>query len=178
MDKNARDVYLETEIATATAQKLRLTLIEGGLRFARQTLDHWENGCDLEAREACRRCRMVLLELLSSLKTEQSEIASNTADIYLFLIRTVTQAEVDGDPVQIDQVIRVLELERGTWQEICVKFPTETAVGETREITASGLKAIPPADVPHRREGDGKSRETDNPYVYERKPHKGVTFDG
>ena len=39
MNKNARNVYLETEIATATAQKLRLTLIEGGLRFARQTLE-------------------------------------------------------------------------------------------------------------------------------------------
>ena len=131
MDRNARNAYLETEVTTATPQKLRLMLIDGSLRFAQLTLDHWENGRDLDARDACRRCRDVLLELFSSLKTDHSGIANQTADVYLFLIRAITQAEADGDPVHVDQVIRVLEIERGTWQQVCEKYPRATAANDS-----------------------------------------------
>ena len=41
MDRTAQNAYLEAQANTATPQKLRLMLIDGGLRFARQTLDHW-----------------------------------------------------------------------------------------------------------------------------------------
>jgi len=178
MDRNAHNAYLETEVTTVTPQKLRLMLIDGGLRFARLTLEHWENGADADAREACRRCRDVLLELLSSLKTEQSEAASQTADVYLFLVRTITQAEVDGDPAMIDQVIRVLEVERGTWQQVCEKYPQALVPDEVQEIKATGMKAIPPADLPHRRVGDQGYQASGNPYAGRQTPHKGISLDG
>ena len=178
MDRNARNAYLETEVTTATPQKLRLMLIDGSLRFARLTLDHWENGRDLDARDACRRCRDVLLELFSSLKTDHSEIANQTADVYLFLIRAITQAEADGDPVHVDQVIRVLEIERGTWQQVCEKFSRAIAADEAREIKATGLKSIPPVDVSRRRAGDQADHTSAHPYADQRTPQKGLRLEG
>ena len=42
MDSNARDTYLETQVKTATPQKLQLMLVEGAIRFAHQAIHHWE----------------------------------------------------------------------------------------------------------------------------------------
>ena len=179
MDRTAQNAYLEAQANTATPQKLRLMLIDGGLRFARQTLDHWENGCDSEAREACRRCRDVLLELLSSLKTEKSDIANQMADVYLFLVRTITQAEVDGDPLWVDKVIKVLEVERGTWQELCNKYPNTVVPPEAREVKVTGLEVtLPKDDFPHRRTGDRSYPASGNPYVDPGTSHKGLSLDG
>ena len=36
MDSQARENYLQTQVLTATAQKLQLMLIEGAMRFANQ----------------------------------------------------------------------------------------------------------------------------------------------
>ena len=151
MDYNARDAYLETEIKTATPQKLRLMLIDGALRFARLTLQHWEVSAQQEARETCRRCRNILLELLSSLNTESSSVAAKSADIYIYLIQAITQAELDDDTSQIDEVIRVLEIERGTWREVCEKYPHTASPGQhqRKEILPTGMKAIPPVDLPN-----------------------------
>ena len=38
MQQPAHESYLEAQVMTATPQKLRLMLIEGAIRFARQTL--------------------------------------------------------------------------------------------------------------------------------------------
>ena len=47
--------YLESQIMTATPQKLRLLLIEGAIRFARQTLELWEKEQNDQALEAYRQ---------------------------------------------------------------------------------------------------------------------------
>ena len=178
MDRNVLNAYLETEVTTATPQKLRLMLIDGSLRFARLTLKHWENGRDREAVDACRRCRDVLLELVSSLKTNRFEVADQIADVYLFLIRAITQAEADGDPVHLDQVVRVLEIERGTWQQVCEKYPRATAANDIREVTSTGLQPIPPVDVTRRRVGDQRDQTSANPFAADRNLRKGLRLEG
>jgi len=178
MDRNARDTYLETDVNTATPHKLRLMLIDGGLRFARLVLERWENDCPLEGRDACRRCRNILLELLSSLNTNDSEIAQQSADLYLFLIQSVTQAEIDNDPTGIHDVIRVLEIERRTWQEVCDKHPQATANKEEKREIHAPAKSIPPTDLTHRRTGDLGSEKKTNPFSPDKAPTKGLSLEG
>ena len=67
MDTGAGSIYLETEINTATPQKLRLMLIAGALRHARRTLGLWEEGNFEAALESLIRCRDIVAELLNRL---------------------------------------------------------------------------------------------------------------
>jgi len=180
MDRQARNVYLETEINTATPQKLRLMLIEGALRSARQTLVHWKDNRSDDARESCRRCRNMLLELFTTTKTQTSNVAEKTADLYIYLIQAITQADAEGDTSQIDDLIRILEIEQGTWREVCQRFPNTIASqsNTTTELDARGFKAIPPPDLPHRRIGDSARGKPSNPYTPNSETPPGIRLEG
>ncbi len=57
MQTHARDAYLQTEVMTATPQKLQLMLIDAAIRFSRQALVHWQNDQHEEAGEAIIRAQ-------------------------------------------------------------------------------------------------------------------------
>ena len=50
MDTNPGNAYLEVQVLTATPQRLRLMLIAGAIRWARQALSCWDAD---RADEAC-----------------------------------------------------------------------------------------------------------------------------
>ena len=114
--------YLESEVLTASPQRLRLMLIDGAIRFARQTLVHWEVDHADAASQTLMRCRAIVTELLASVRGDRAscehlvnhlrrarpispaqrdrdvdglyEAARNTAGIYVFLFRDLTAAQM------------------------------------------------------------------------------------
>ena len=114
-----RDAYLETQILTASPQRLRLMLIEGAIRQANLTADHWLAGRDEEALEALIRCRAIISELIAGVKGEESPLARKVVGVYLFLFTTLTEAQLTRDSAKLTSAVRVLEEERQTWTEIC-----------------------------------------------------------
>jgi len=152
MSSNARDVYLETQIRTATPQRLRLMLIEGALRFARQSLELWEDPQQRDARfDALSRCRSIVSELYATIKTEGFPVAATVKAIYLFLFQQLAEASFSKDPQKVRGVIRVLEQERETWQQLCAKMPEPPARDHSvplgcQEITAPHLPNLPLPD--------------------------------
>jgi flagellar secretion chaperone FliS len=114
-----RHAYLETQIATAAPQQLRLMLIEGALRLARQTADAWREERRDEALDTLIRCRSIITELISGIRAGSSQLADKVLGIYLFLFQELTEAQLRRDASRMDGVIRVLEEERTTWQELC-----------------------------------------------------------
>jgi flagellar secretion chaperone FliS len=152
MSPTARDVYLEAQVRTATPQRLRLMLIEGALRFARQSLELWDNDQQLEARfNALTRCRSVVSELYATIKTEEFPVAQPVKALYLFLFQHLADASLSKDPQKVRDVIRVLEQERETWQQLCEKMPEPPPRNHTiplgcQEITASHLPNLPSPD--------------------------------
>ncbi len=173
MENTAREKYLESQLMMATPQKLRLLLIEGALRFARKTLEQWEAGETEPAFESLLRCRRVVTELLGSIRPEQTAAARKIADVYLYLFRALTEAQMHGDADKLRDVIRVLEIDRDTWQEVCVKMPhaPDPALREQnkpKEITAAGLGVISPS--PQEQPNSGPAA---NPRVDERSGRNG-----
>ena len=127
---HARHAYLETQIATAAPQQLRLMLIEGALRLARQTADAWREDRRDEPLDTLIRCRSIITELISGIRAGSSQLADKVLGIYLFLFQELTEAQL-RDASRMDGVIRVLEEERTTWQELC-------AAGSSKQLqTAS-----------------------------------------
>ncbi len=161
MTSIARDTYLETQVLTATPQKLRLMLIDGALRFARQTLEFWDDQTRRELRlNALARCYEIVNELYASIRTDSTPVVSKVKAVYRFLFGQLSLVSVSQDPQILQDVIEVLEVERETWRLVCEAMPEDPRSGHgvgrgAEEITAQGMPAIapqlpffPPASLP------------------------------
>ena len=132
MDNRARQ-YLEAQVMTATPQKLRLMLIEGAIRFARQTIQQWAVNQNEEALESLIRCRSIVSELLAGVRTEESDLTRQVASVYVFLFRTLTEAQLRRDRQKVEEVIRVLEVECETWRLVCEKLPGKPFTADSKQ---------------------------------------------
>jgi flagellar protein FliS len=158
MTHSPRDTYLEAQVRTATPQRLRLMLIDGALRFARQTLAVWD---DPQQRVACgealRRCRDIVHELYAAVRADQCPAGKTVKAVYLFLYQQLAAASLTHDRQKVRDAITVLEEERETWRRVCEQMPEppERDAGQARrEVTARDLPpltgAVPaPAHVSH-----------------------------
>jgi flagellar protein FliS len=142
MPRTARDAYFETQVLTATPQRLRLMLIDGALRFARQAIECWGDQVNRVPRyNALARCHDIVVELYSTIKTDELPVARQVKAIYEFLIREMAFASMATDCQNVRNVVRVLEEERVTWQQLCEMMPEpppRNSVGPQgcQEITA------------------------------------------
>jgi flagellar secretion chaperone FliS len=145
MPISARDNYLETEVLTATPQKLRLMLIEGAIHAAERTRHFWSAGDKDLAFDTMIRAQQIVTELMSSLNYENDNpLIKKLAAVYLFVFRTLVEANVKHDEKKLDEAIRVLEEERVTWRQVC-----EQAVAQDRSSAAFTPSAphMPPPPV-------------------------------
>jgi flagellar protein FliS len=115
-----RDTYFENEVLTATPQKLHLMLIEAAIRLGNQTLEHWRDGREAQALDSILRCQRILAEMISGLRPAQMpELVGKVASVYIFAYRTVFQAQLQRNSVLLADALRVLEIERETWRQVC-----------------------------------------------------------
>jgi flagellin-specific chaperone FliS len=164
--------YLENEIFSATPQKLRLMLVDGALRFARLTIEHWRGGQKEAGAASLTRCREVVIELISSVRISRAacelivdqtpgrrsnderersieslhQIAQNTAAVYLIILRDLNEAQLHHDVARIEAAIRVLQIERETLQLVCQQLPhapaTSAGAPQSAEVTSTHAAAL------------------------------------
>lgn len=121
--------YLETQVMTAPPQKLKLMLIDAALRFARKTIDDWSAQQEEAAFDSLRRARAIVAELLAGVdrSAADKELARQVTGMYVFLFRTLSEAQAERSEKKVRDVIGVLEIERETWQAVCEQHDRETA---------------------------------------------------
>jgi flagellar protein FliS len=116
---DARAAYLETQVLTATPQKLRLMLIDGCIRFAGQAREAHASGNDELFGQSLDRARDAVTELISGIRPEKSELTNAARALYAFIFRSLAEAQLFKDPAKIDDAVRVLQEERQTWLAVC-----------------------------------------------------------
>ena len=122
MQPATRTSYLETEVMTASPQKLQLMLIEAAIRSIERARRHWRAQEDEQAAEALIRAQQIMTELLAGLNHDvKPELTRKVAAVYLFVFRSLVDAHLRRDEEKLDDTIRVLEVERETWREVCRK---------------------------------------------------------
>lgn len=125
MPSSSPNSYLETEVLTATPQKQQLILIEAAIRFAGRARLLWQTGDDEMASEALIRAQQIVTQVLGGLNDQvDAELTRKVASVYLFAFRGLVAANLDRDQQRLDEVIKVLEVERETWKQVCEK-PTD-----------------------------------------------------
>ncbi len=130
MYSNASDAYLETQVFTATPQRLRLMLIDGAIRRAHAAQEALASGDAAKAMADIGRCRDIVAELIAGITPEQTPITGQILSVYMFLYSTLVEISIGKDFIsiasesgRIADILRVLEEERQTWREVCEKMP-------------------------------------------------------
>lgn len=156
MEGNAHSIYLETEVLTATPQKLRLMLIEGAVRFATQARQHFEGRRTDQANVAVSRCRAIIAELQSVVRPEMSEVARRVRDLYTFLFKTLIEVQITRDAAKLSGVLEVLQAERETWQQLCRQM-SESPSGRDRRTPPEIIAPLPLSPGANPRDGGPRS---------------------
>jgi flagellar protein FliS len=135
MDASARNQYLDAEIMSATPQKLHLLLIEAIIRTIHRGKHHWQSGEDDKGLAALCHAQRMVCEILGGFDREVNpDLVRRMAELYLYVYRTLVDGNRRHDEKKLDEALRVLEIERGTWQAVCEKLGTAGEVASGREV--------------------------------------------
>jgi len=154
MHSSTRTSYLETEVMTAAPQKLQLMLIEAAMRLIERARGHWRAEENEPAHEALIRAQRIVTELLAGLNYQvEPQLTKKVAAVYVFVFRSVVEANLKRDEKKLDDAMKVLRIERETWREVCRRLGSSNEAGNrSAEVSlaqpASEPQAPPRADAP------------------------------
>lgn len=138
--QRASEKYFESQVYTASPQRLRLMLIDGALQYARRASQHWQAGRIYEGGEAIVGCQRIVTELLRTLKPEIApELVANVSALYNFVFKSLIEAGLKRDQAKLNDAIAILEIERETWRQVCEQL------GSSLE----GQTPLPATRTPH-----------------------------
>lgn len=135
----APSAYLRTRVLSASPEELRLLLLEGAIKFAKQ------GAAGLEAKNyeamfaGFSSARDIIFELLTTIREDPDpELARNAKGVYGFMYRTIVEASHEKDAAKAASVIDLLEYERQTWVMVMDQLAHERGQA-TRERTPTNI---------------------------------------
>ncbi len=131
--------YSQTQVQTADRGKLLLMVYDlaiSSLQDARRAMT--EQDFDLRGQRLDKGLRAIG-ELRKSLDMERGrEISQSLDQLYDFMMRRITEANMNNDPEHLDVVIRILEDLRETWAQVIARHEGSLDVKHDR---SSGMMA-------------------------------------
>lgn len=130
-------IYLRNQVLSASPEELRMLLLDGAVKFARQ------GRAGMEARNyeamynGISQCRNIIFELLTSIRDDTDlTLASRVKGVYTFMYTHLLEASHEKDISKLDKVIGLLEYERETWAMVMDKLAVERGVVKNSNETA------------------------------------------
>ena len=112
------DSYRKTQIESASPEVLILMLYDGALRFMGQAEEGFAQKSNEKISNNLVRVQAIISELLTSLDKEKGgEIAKNLESLYVFFLGRLTDANVNKDPVPLQEVKPMIENMRNIWSD-------------------------------------------------------------
>ncbi|MGQ0627667.1 MAG: flagellar export chaperone FliS [Phycisphaerales bacterium] len=140
------DAYLSTKVLTASPEELRLMLLDGAIKFARQGRDGLAEGNFEACHQGYSRCRAILLELISSMRTEvDPDLCSRLRGLYTFMYRELLESSLVKDLARADKVIELLEYDRESWTMLMDQLSRD-------KLSAAGAHALVAGRASHQPE--------------------------
>ena len=109
--------YLRDAVMTATPEQLQLMLYDGAIRFCHQARDAILDKDYETSYEKLTRAQNIILEMQGGLRFDVNRpLCERVSAIYGFLYRKLVDANVHRSTEEIDDALKVLRVERETWQ--------------------------------------------------------------
>lgn len=124
----AYENYLETGVLTASPQKLQLLLIEAAIRSIHRGKQAAARGDQAAASEQFIHAQDCVGQILAGLNYDgAAEIVKRLAAVYVFVLRQLAEGALNRDETKLDDAVRVLDVERETWRQVCEQFGSDIA---------------------------------------------------
>lgn len=109
--------YLHDAVMTASPEQLQLMLYDGAIRFSLQARDYVEAKDYEQSYDRLTRAQNIVLEMQNGLDFDVNrELCERVASIYGFVYNKLLDANINHDVQSIDDAVKVLRMERETWQ--------------------------------------------------------------
>ncbi len=120
--------YLETQVMTASRERLHLMVVEAAIRSGRQAEAALAE-TDIEtAFLALSQCRSCVSEILGGINVELNpEVGERLKGLFAFVQKNLLFADVRRDPQLIRDALTILESHRRTWLELLERLQQERA---------------------------------------------------
>jgi flagellar protein FliS len=140
MSTPSTTAYLTTKVMSASQEELRLMLLDGAIKFARQGLDGINTKNFEQSFTGVSQCRNIVLELLNTIRDAvDPDLAHRVRSVYSFLYTELIEVGMHRDPARLEKVIELLEFERETWVMLMQKLTEDRK--STRPPKADGARA-------------------------------------
>ncbi len=128
MAANIDNPYLRTKVLTASPAELRVMLVEGAIRFCRQGRDGIATKNHEEIFNGLSQAKAIIMELINALRPEvDRNLCDKLSGLYTYMYTRLIEANLEKNVDLVDEVIRLLEFERDTWQMVVEKLAAERA---------------------------------------------------
>lgn len=140
------NAYLRTRVMTSSPEQLRLMLLEGAVRFARQGRDALLAKDHEGIYTGFSRARDIVVELMTAIRPDtETELKSNVQGLYTFIFKLLVDASFDKDADKAEQAAKLLEYEVETWRLAMQRLTQDRA---TPGLALAGGPAAPSAERP------------------------------
>lgn len=130
-ETNPANAYLRTKVLTASPEELRLMLLDGAIKFARQGREGLAAKNYEASYNGLSQCRNIVLELITTIRPQYNpEVCERVKAVYTFLYRELIEGSMEKNVARIDGVIKLLEYERETWVMLMTKLSEERAAAK------------------------------------------------
>ena len=107
------DQYLETQVMTASPLQLHLMVVDGAIRFAKHAMQALHESDIETAHSSLNKSRDFVSELIGGLRPDHApELVDRLKGLFLFVHRSLVNADLNRDPTQVADALKVLELHR------------------------------------------------------------------
>ncbi|MEM1071277.1 MAG: flagellar export chaperone FliS [Planctomycetota bacterium] len=140
------NAYLRTQVLSASAEELRMMLIDGAIKFTRQGRDGIASGNHEGSYEGFSQARAILSELMTSMRTEVApELCERVRSLYSYMYNQLVSASMDRDQAKADEVLELLGYERETWQLLMESLKSQPSQPASSPQSASPESGAAPA---------------------------------
>lgn len=123
--------YQQTQIMTATPEKLLIMLYNGAINFLNKAKIYIDERDYANANTFLLKAQAIISEFMNTIDWDPNpDFAQNLYSLYEFMNHTLVQANIQKDTGKIDTVIDLLKILKSAWEEAAIK------VAKEREMTS------------------------------------------
>lgn len=136
----AANPYLESQVLTASSERLLVMLHDGLIRQAELASEALERGKLDTAHEALARAQEIVAELIASLRQDvDPEFTGNLLELYHFVHRQLAAANLHHRPEPIGDCLAVVRLQREAWAEAIRRLTESGSETRSPESTSGSI---------------------------------------
>jgi flagellar secretion chaperone FliS len=135
-----KNPYQQTQITTASPEKILLLLYDGAINNCRRALEAIDSQ-DVATKGVCiGKAVAIVGELMNTLNHDiGGEISQNLEQLYVFVLNELTRANIERRAQSLHDSIKVLSILREAWTE-AIELQKNERIGETAagQLMAAG----------------------------------------